>query len=123
MPRFDKYEPLTGGFRAALGFAPVTNDVGAVFGVGLNASGKVVKGAGNTGIIGLICMSRLMNQGDIVDVMQDGEIVDMTGLTAGTKYYVVAATGLLTTTAGTDKAAGWTVEADRLVARVGRNVS
>lgn len=121
MPRFDKYEPLTGGFRAALGFAPVTGDVGAVIAVGINTSGKVVKGSGNTGVIGVICMSRLMNQGDVVDIMQDGEIVDMTDLTAGTKYYGSSA-GAITTT-NTDKKVGFTVESDRLVVRVGRDIA
>lgn len=98
MPRFDKYEPLTGGHRAKLAFAISGTDIGKVIGVGLDANGKVVKGAGNTGVIGLICSSVAMPIGDVIDVMQDGEIVDVS-LTAGTRYYAESWQGALSATA------------------------
>jgi hypothetical protein len=116
--RIDKYEPLTGGFRALLGFTPVVGDLETVIPVGLSATGRVVKGAGTTGVVGiLVPLTMLRNQGDAVDVIQDGELVEA-GLAAGTRYYV-SAVGDVTTT-NTDKPLGWTVEADRLVLRFGR---
>lgn len=137
MPRIDKYEPLTGGTRAPLNVATVPGDLGVIFGVGLNANGRVVKGAGNTGIIGLMCNSSAKNVGAIVDIAQDCDIVDATGLVAGTVYWVDGVTGLLGagavgtgavpaagagSTTGSQRA-GFTVEADRLVVRVGRGSS
>lgn len=119
MPRFDKVEPKGGSFRAPLNFAIALGDVGVVVGVGLDTSGRVVKGAGNTGVIGVICPSRIMAAGDPIDVMQDGEIVDCS-LTAGTRYYAQAAAGVLTTTAGTDAKVGWTCQTWRLIVRFGR---
>lgn len=124
MARYDKYEPLSGGFRAPLAADWLLADLNKVIGVGLNASGQVVKGAGNTGVIGAIVLSKVIKAGKIVDVMQDGECVDMDinhTLTAGTKYYFDA-TGALV--AGAPAAgvngvlAGWTVENTRLVVRV-----
>jgi hypothetical protein len=56
--------------------------------------------------------------GDIVDIMTMGEIVDVVGLAAGTKYFATAgAAGTLTATVGTNVPVGWTVEATRLVVR------
>jgi hypothetical protein len=116
--RYDKYDPVSGGFRAPLNFAIAGADIGALIAVGLNASGRVVKGAGNTGVKGVICMPTAMAVGDIADVMTDGEIVHA-GLVAGTNYYGVAADGTVNTT-NTNVYLGHTVEADRLVVRVAR---
>lgn len=60
--------------------------------------------------------------GDIVDVMQDGEIVELTGLVAGRKYYAAAdGNSLISDATPANVAAlplvGWTVEAARLVVR------
>lgn len=126
MARYDKYEPLSGGFRAPLAATWLQADLNKVIGVGLDATGKVVKGAGNTGVIGAIVLSKIVNAGKVVDVMQDGEIVDMdvnhAGIVAGTKYYFDAAgalTAVAPAPAGTNGVlAGWTVEATRLVVRV-----
>lgn len=125
MARYDKYEPLSGGHRAPLAADWLAADLNKVIGVGLNASGQVVKGAGNTGVIGAIVLSKVVLAGKPVDVMQDGEIVEMNvnhaGIVAGTKYYFDAA-GALTAAAPAAGAngvlAGWTVEATRLVVRV-----
>lgn len=118
MSRYDKYEPMSGGHRAPLAAAWNGADLNTVFAVGLDANGRVVKGSGNTGVIGVLVLTKAKNAGDIVDVMQDGEIVEAPGLTAGTRYYGSAAGDL--TTVNTDVPLGWTVEADRLVVRMGR---
>jgi len=124
MARYDKYNPISGGFRAKSAIAWLTADVGKIFGVGLNTSGAVVKGAGNTGIVGAVVVNRPMAIGEVLDVMQHGEIVDAfmsdgtTVLTAGTAYYFVVATGLLSAVATAQPKVGFTVEASRLVVRM-----
>lgn len=127
MPRFDKYEPRVGGFRAPLFAATVAGDPGKVWAVGLDASGRVVKGAGVTGIVGVICPVRAMAAGEVIDVMTDGEIADFTlqngaAAAAGTRYFGVAADGTWSTT-NTGTRLGWTVEATRLIVRVGRGTN
>lgn len=123
MARFDKYEPMTGGHRARLGFAVTAADLNEVIAVGLDANGRIQRGAGNTGVIGVCVFTEPMAAGKMADVMQDGEIVEMdvnhAGIVAGTRYFGAAADGALTTT-NTDKPLGWTVEATRLVVRVGK---
>lgn len=129
MPRFDKYGPHTGGFRAPLNAAlTAATDFtggtlaggGKVWAVGLSA-GKVVKGAGSTGILGVICPVRPMAANEMIDVMTAGEIADFllqngSAAAAGTKYFGVAADGTFNTTAS-GTLLGWTVEAGRLVVR------
>lgn len=123
--RYDKYNPVSGGFRAASAIAWVEADLAKVFAVGLDTSGNVVKGAGNTGIVGVVVLAKAKAIGDIIDVMTDGEIVGAalsdgtTALTAGTAYYAVPGTGLLSATATSNKKIGHTVEATRLVVRCG----
>ena len=137
MARYDKYEPIAGGFRAPLA-ADLTFNSNGEFGpkvVSLDANGRVVVGTGgNSGAVGVVVknvpkypgLGNIPGQvnavvpiggkaGDIVDIMTHGEIVGVTGLTAGTAYYA-AANGDLTTTAGTARV-GTTVEATRLVVR------
>jgi hypothetical protein len=125
--RYDKYEPKGGGFRAKLAVAWSSTDVGKVWGVGLNGSGQVVKGAGATGIIGVLVVNQAMAAGDVVDVMTDGEIADFTlqngtAAAAGTRYFGVAADGTFSTTA-TGTPFGYTVEATRLVVRLDRGTN
>lgn len=143
MARYDKYEPIAGGFRAPLA-ADLIFDANGEFGpkvVSLNANGRVVVGtAGQSGAMGVLVknvpkypgLGNIPGQvnaavpiggkaGDIVDVMTMGEIVDITpGLTAGTAYYA-AANGDLATAAPAAGANGYkvgaTVEAGRLVVR------
>lgn len=117
MARYDKYEPLTGGFRAKLNDNWLTADLNKIVAVSLNASGKVVKGtAGQSGFVGVVCLTKVLNADDVVDVMQDGEIVELTGLSAGTQYYAVS-TGEGVNTTNTGPRVGWTVEATRMVVR------
>lgn len=127
MARFDKYDPVSGGFRAPLAADWLLADYGVPLAVGLDANGRVVKGNGNTGVVGVVCVDGqirngvLVSQpkiaGEIVDVMTSGEIVDCAGLVAGDAYGSVAATGVLASTAGLLQV-GNTVEATRLVVRV-----
>lgn len=125
--RYDKYEPKSGGFRAALAadFTTVA-DLGKVQGVSLDASGRVViGGAAAVNIKGVLVLTKVKNAGDIVDVMTDGEIVDYTtdagaAMVAGTDYYS-AITGVVSSTAASSQYVGHTVESTRLVVRVGRS--
>lgn len=126
MARYDKYDPISGGFRAPLNADWLDADVAVPVGVGLNANGRVVKGAGNTGgpTGVLVVDARGKKAGEIVDVMTHGEIVDNTGLAAGTTYFVTDAAGVVEAAvpaAGANKTKiGHTVEAQRLVVRVER---
>lgn len=116
MARYDKYDPVSGGFRAPLNADWADGDVGLVFGVGLNSSGRVVKGAGQTGVRGVLVVdAKGYKAGDIVDVMTNGEIVEVASLAAGTRYVANTGTGVLATATGTE--VGYTVEATRLVVR------
>jgi len=123
--RYDKYNPVSGGFRAASAIAWVEADLAKIWAVGLDASGNVVKGAGNTGVVGVVVLTMAKGIGDILDVMTDGEIVGAalsdgtTAIAAGTAVYAVPGTGLLSVTATSNKKIGHTVEATRLVVRCG----
>ena len=143
MARYDKYDPISGGFRAKLN-ANLTPDadgqVGPV-GVTLNTSGRVVVGGAaavgvlvknashqaaprySTGMQGAPNPDAFIGQraGDVVDVMTSGEIVGLSslGLTPGATIYADATTGELTETATGNTKVGFMVEADRLVVRVG----
>jgi len=142
MARYDKYDPISGGFRARLAAALTLTDGGFIGGVSLNSAGRLVVGSGGqTGIVGVVVKNVARGPvgqwdtslragdpnpaafigaraGDVVDVMTQGEIVDLdpTVFLAGSKVYVTSA-GALTLTAGTNMPIGWTVEAGRLVVR------
>lgn len=140
--RYDKYDPINGGFRAPLS-ADLSFDAAGHYGpkvVSLNASGQVVEGtAAQSGGVGVLIKNvplypNLGNipgainaavpiggkAGNYVDVMTQGDITGVTGLVAGQTYYA-AANGTLTATPPASGAKGWkvghTVEADRLVVR------
>jgi hypothetical protein len=131
MARYDKYDPISGGFRAPLAadFTTAAN-FGKVYAVRLNASGQVVIGStgANTGIVGLMVLTKATYAGEVVDVMTHGEIVDLNTSTpfdnfaaapvAGTDYFGVAADGTISATATANFRIGHTVEAKRLVVRV-----
>lgn len=122
MARYDKYDPFSGGFRALLADDFDKEDLNKVIGVGLDADGHVVPGAGQSGVRGVLILTKARRAGDVVDVMTDGEIVDLhegdASLTpvAGTRYYVSDSTGALSTTPSTNLV-GTTVAAQRLVVR------
>ncbi|QPX62558.1 minor capsid protein [Arthrobacter phage Wollypog] len=132
MARIDKTQSAVGVVRAPLNFAIVEADYDTLIGVGLNAQGRIVRGAGNTGILGVINPSKARTKiGQITDIFVLGDAVDCTGLAAGTVYYADGVTGALAAgAAGTGAAPGagagstpgsarigFTVEADRLVIR------
>lgn len=117
MARIDKYQPVAGGFRAPLNAA--FTGAAAPLGVGLNSSGRVVAGAGATGIIGVVCSPVDKAAGDPIDVMTAGELIEFGGA-AGTVYTADTTSGAIGTTAAsaTKTKVGFTVEADRLIVRV-----
>lgn len=138
MARYDKYDPMSGGFRApiAANFGYTASapdkthaDLNKLFAVALNGSGQVVKfGSGATAFAGVMVLTRPMAAGDIVDVMTDGEIVELVDAeilaadTLGTGQAlfgdVSTATGQLAATSATgDFYVGRTVESTRLIVR------
>lgn len=126
MSRFDKYDPVSGGFRGPLVAAILAADVGKIQAVSVSASGVVIGGAAETAIMGVICPVKAMAAGDIIDVMTHGEIVEAT-MTAGTAFAAGAivyghgtagGVGTVDATATTGKVIGKTIELDRLVVRV-----
>jgi len=146
MARYDKYEPIAGGFRARLNAAlTLTNGSIGPVAVSLNATGKVVVGtAGQSGMVGVLVKNAAKGPvgswgtnllggtpnayapvgaqaGDVVDIMTNGEIVDLDtdDFPAGTRFYAAADGSLSATAAEGSIPVGWTVEAGRLVVRVG----
>lgn len=135
MARIDKYDPIDGGFRAPLAAdRPATAKAGNgnPLAVGLDVNGRVVPGAGNSGLKGVLVTTKDLKAGDIVDVMSDGEIVEFTGV-AGTTYWGDGVSGALGAgqaggaapgagagSGAGSKSVGVTVEATRLVVRFGR---
>jgi len=117
MARVDKTDSAIGVTRAILSADIAPADYGIPVGVSLNASGLVVVGGGGqTAIIGILVPNKYAaTQGDPVDIIRHGELVDVVGLSAGTDIYVDATTGALTEVATANVATGFTVEADRLV--------
>lgn len=129
MARYDKYDPVDGGFRAPLAAdlaATAKTGNGNPISVGLDANGRVVTdgaaNAGNSGTVGVLCTTQNLKAGDIVDVMTDGEIVEMADVAAGSVVTAADATGVLNDEAvGAGRTRiGHTVEATRLVVRVAR---
>lgn len=116
MARIDKTDSAIGVFRAPLNAA--YTGAAAPIGVGLNSSGRVVVGAGQTGIVGVICSPYDKDAGDVIDVLTFGELVEFGGA-AGTVYTANTTTGVITNGAAsaTQVPVGFTVEADRLVVR------
>lgn len=115
MARYDKYDPIAGGFRAPLTADWDTADLNKAIGVGLDANGGIVKGAGLSGIAGVLVLTKKRFAGEIVDTMTSGEIVEFGGV-AGKSYGAATDTGVVSTTAG-GVGVGFTVEADRLIVR------
>ena len=139
-PRWDKYYAYVGNFRVPLALdVNLTTQINRVWGVGVNASGALVIGAGQSGIAGVAIfpVGKDMNgaplsgtvgaqAGDVVDVGKHGEITNFKTTTAagvqaaavaGTKYYAHA-DGSVDATAAAGIYIGHTVEADRLIVNV-----
>lgn len=145
MSRYDKYDPVSGGFRALLAadFAPGAATVGdplnpanynKAFGCAMDSTGAILAPAAATfdKFCGVFIVSGPTKYaGDVLDVMTHGEIVDFddgkyAGVVANQDWWVDPLTGLLTHTLGTVSAGtnffyvGKTVEAGRLVVRCQR---
>lgn len=119
MARIDKYDPVDGGFRAPL--AGAWTGSATPKGVGLDANGRVVVGAGQSGLVAVVCQPKNMVAGAPVDNMTDGELVEFSGA-AGTAYTANTTTGVISSAAAsaTQIPVGYTVEATRLIVRVAR---
>lgn len=112
MARYDKYDPKVGGFRAHLAVDWLLADINKVVPVGLNVDGQVVKGDGQTGVLGVLVLTRVIKAGqEPVDVMTAGEIVEFPSAAApaapGTVIYGEG-TGDFEVGAAADVAAGAT---------------
>ena len=134
--RYDQVEPHVGIVRAPLA-ANLTFDSNGECGplaVSLDANGRVVVGTtGQSGFAGVLVKNvpvvpagrftaaQTINNwmggraGDVVDIMIQGQIVDVPGLAAGSTIYAIPATGVLTTVSAGNVRVGFTVEAGRLV--------
>lgn len=118
--RWDKTDPVD-TIRGRLAVDWLAADVGEIIGVGFNASGLIVKGAGTTGVIGVMILSEVKRAGRAVDAVKRGEavggvnIVPATAAIAG-RSYSIGATGTKTATVdGVRGTLGFTAEADRLI--------
>jgi hypothetical protein len=132
--RFDKYDPISGGFRGKLKAAlSVSTAVERerVFGVSVEAAtGLLVLGGAATAIRGVIQVRESKAAGDMVDVMTSGEIANFdflndgtTPTVLGTPYYVDNVSGAPTATTTSNKQVGVLVAdsvtgRNRLVVRV-----
>lgn len=139
MARIDKTDSAVGIVRGILAADVATGDLDRVIGVGYDSSGHIVKGAGQTGIVGVMNPSRYASKaGQAADVMVLGDIVDIgkttndPTLAAGRTVWADGTTGELVlgtattgaapgsgagSTAGSAKV-GFTVEADHLIVRL-----
>lgn len=133
MARYDKYDPIANGFRADIAADFPDANLGKIYGVGLDTTGKVVIGAGNSGVCGVLVVTQKpgrvgpLKEVPRIDIMTHGCVTDF-GPTAGvpgtdfgvagTKYYSDAA-GVISATGGTGKVlVGITTEPDRLEVNV-----
>lgn len=128
MARVDKTDSTVGVVRAVLAADYTDAELRTVIGVGLDTTGKVVPGAGNTGIIGVVNPSRTARKaGTPVDIFVLADICDIgrdandATLAAGSKIYASTTTGVLSLSATGATYVGFTVEADRLIVAIGGN--
>jgi len=122
MARVDKTESAIGVVRAKLAGAWTGSATPKGFGIDVN--GRAVPGAGQSGVIGVVCQPRSLAAGDIVDIITAGELVEFAGV-AGTKYTALTTDGTISSAAvdATHVPIGWTVEATRLVLRCSAAIS
>jgi hypothetical protein len=137
-PRWDKYDGYIGNFRGPLAANVVlATQANKVIATGVNSSGAVTFGAGQTGINGVVIIpvgtdmyGALLDggvntfAGDLCDVGKHGEITNFTpyavsgtapAAAAGTNYFGHADGSVLPSTKAGAVYIGHTVEADRLV--------
>lgn len=140
MSRIDKADPKVGNYRANLAAALPPQFVEHLVAVGHDADGRVVWGGGQTGITGVICLTKAYPAGKRIDVHTNGEVVEFgpndhtaendSGTAkpgvdlgeAGTVYYGNT-DGTVTDTPGVGSVRiGHTVEPHRLILRVSPQV-
>ncbi len=132
MARYDKYDPVDGGFRARLAADRPKVNPDPVIGIGLDVNGRIVAGAGNSGVVGVLVTTKAHVAADVVDAMTHGEVVEFAGV-AGTTYWARSDTGAIVAggAGGAPPGAvvgvvftevGFTVEASRLVVRTRRAI-
>lgn len=120
MARYDKYDSLISGSRAKLASNwDQDSDMGVAFGVSLDGDGRVVKGsAGDTGIVGIVIVTTKMAAGEVVDIMDIGQIVEAESngnpFPAGTIAYAENDGGLLTEDGNDATLVGYSVEEGRI---------
>lgn len=138
MSRYDKYDPISGGFRAKVNAAwnatsgPTgVTDLNRILVVELNGSGRLIKSTNPLNACGIVIVTKPLVAGDVVDVMTDGEVVELDGAdiqggvaaTAGTRLLLdvtASRLGAATPAAGVNAfVVGRVVEATRLVVRCG----
>lgn len=140
-PRWDKYDGYVGNYRGPLAADVVlATQANKVLAVGVNSSGAVTVGAGQTGVHGLVIIpvgvdmyGNLLDggvntqAGDMCDVGKHGEITNFKPYqpsgtapnpAAGTNYYGHPDGAVLPSTGPGAVYVGHTVEADRLVVDV-----
>jgi hypothetical protein len=137
MSRYDKYNPISGGFRAKLNAAwtatsgpSSVTDLNRILVVGLNSSGLIIKATTVAIASGLLIVHDVAAAAlDVHDVMTAGEIVEISGAdmqsgtapTAGQKLYLDTTASRLTSTAPGAGVNGFyvgqVVEVGRLVVR------
>jgi hypothetical protein len=118
--RIDKTESSVGVVRGTLNIDIPQADWNKLRAVGVNGSGKVVLGAGTSGVRGIAVFDRTnYRAGQRCDIFKLGEFVltDADILAAGTSYTANTTTGVITSAAvsGTQVAVGYTHETDRFV--------
>ena len=147
MATFDKYDPISGGFRAKLKTA-LTLTNGEFFGaVSIDNTGRAIAGfaAGAGSRLAGITVKKVARQatgawgtspyantpnpafpigalaGDVIDIMTAGEIVDLDKavFVAGTRFYAKPTGAIVAegASAAGDVPIGFTVEAGRLIVR------
>jgi hypothetical protein len=140
-PRWDKYDPYVANFRGPLAAdVNLATQANAVLAVGVNSSGAITVGAGQTGVKGVTIIPVGVDMhgvlldggvnieaGDICDVGKHGEITNFKpfqpsgtapAAAAGTNYYGHADGAVLPSTGPGAVYVGHTVEADRLIVEV-----
>lgn len=140
-PRWDKYDGYVGNYRGPLAADIVlATQANKVLAVGVNSSGAVTVGAGQTGVHGVIIIpvgvdmyGNLLDggvntqAGDLCDVGAHGEITNFKpslpsgtapDAAAGTNYYGHSDGAVLPSTSPGAVYVGHTVESDRLIVDV-----
>lgn len=118
MARVDKTESAVGVIRGTNKQDIPQADWGKPLGVGIDAAGLTVVGAGTSGVIGVAIFDRTnYRAGARTDIFVLADILEV-DYTAGAKIYALNTTGVLSTTAAGGTLVGFTVETDRLIVRL-----